>query len=165
MRIKNYIYPVISTVSVYSLTQFLVEVSTTENLKIFESLDSHIIVPLVGFIVSFIFLFALMVVDNLKLQKGHEKSKPSYDKEYIQEYIKVVGTYLEAEVEKKERNLYGSMAAGIYLHTPKECWDLIDKIDEEIASGNLDDAWKELKTFSKYLVKSEGKIDGGKKDD
>lgn len=118
MKLKKYIFQVTSTVMFCSFAQLLFEIYMRDDLKLLENLGLRILLALSVFCFSSVHLFVLLLKKNQELKKNKEKKEFSYDEEYIQEYIKTVGTYLGTE--EKERNLYSSVAAGIYLHTPHE---------------------------------------------
>ena len=122
-----------------------------------ESWDFALIIQiLLSILASFLAVACSSVFVRLflrwKIRKENKQS--SFDEEYLQEYIRVVGPYLGAGGDEK-LSLYKSEAANIYWHIPRRYWELIDEIDDDVSNGDRSAAWKDLKRFIKLVAQIE----------
>lgn len=158
--IKNFLlrwHNLIMLTTIYSFILLLVVLINKSDWKVPENWDLTLIISIVLSVIAAIFLITcayFFVQFFLKLRARNRNNLSSLDEEYLQEYVRGVGTYLGSDSDQ-ELSLYKSVAADIYRHIPQKYWDLVDKIDDDISTYNKDTAWKDLKLFIKLIVRNE----------
>lgn len=152
LRMKRCLFPIMVFFSVTLMTLLIVLI-IEKYLDVPKNLDLSIILYTAFLIISCI---SLSIQLCMLWKTKRRKNKYSFDEEYVQEYIRAVGTYLGADAEEK-LSLYRSVSANIYTHIPEKYWTLIDRIDAQVSINNKEAAWDELKFFARFLVTNEEK--------
>lgn len=153
-RHSNLILIVVAMLFCIPLIYFLVQ---KNDWKVPENWDFTLIIQagasmLAGFLAMACIDVFVRLFLRWKIKK--ENGQSSFDEEYLQEYIRVVGTYLGAVGDEK-LSLYKSVAADIYRHIPRKYWELVDEIDDDVSKGDRSAAWKDLKRFIKLIAQIE----------